>query len=105
MSFWCAKLTAAQVFRKISRRWGRGARLRSHQESMRSPSTNSMARWRAVGGDAAVEEAGDVGVLEPGEDLPLFAKALVEQRRPDGAGHHLDGHLLADFAIGANGAV
>ena len=55
----------------------------------------------AVVADAAVEEAGDVGVVEGGEDLALLAEALEESFGGKGQVDDLDGDLFFVLAVGA----
>jgi hypothetical protein len=59
----------------------------------------------AVGGGAAVEELGDVGVLERGEDLALVAEAALELVGDEAEAQELDGHLAVVEGIVAGGAV
>ena len=40
----------------------------------------------ALGGDAAIEQAGDIGMLEFGQNLPFLAEPLPEQVGRQGAG-------------------
>jgi hypothetical protein len=57
----------------------------------------------AVGMHAAIEQAGDAGVLQAGEDFPLCLKARDLR---DGASlQHLDGGLLLERAVCARGQV
>jgi hypothetical protein len=52
-------------------------------------------------GDSAVEQPGDVGVVEPGEDLPLLAEALAKQVGGERQVNELDGDLLLELPVGA----
>ena len=60
---------------------------------------------RAVGREAAVQQAGDVGVLEGRQHLPLGAEALAGIRIARAGAHELDRHLELILAVGARGAV
>src|SRR3546814_5063061 len=52
----------------------------------------------AVGEAAAVEQVGDAGVLELGEDAALVAEAR-QQVAADAMAHHLDRHVLLELAV------
>ena len=59
----------------------------------------------AFGGDAAVEQAGDVRVVEPGQDLPLGEEAPVDLVRVHPALDELEGDPLLELAVGALGEI
>ncbi len=60
---------------------------------------------KAVGGGAAIEEAGDVGVLEGSEDLPFSAEALEEEVGIHAGADEFDRDLGVVFVVGAAGEV
>ena len=57
----------------------------------------------AVGGDAAIEEARDVGMLQPRQNLPLAEKAPVNLTAEGPASHELQRNLLLELAVGTIG--
>jgi hypothetical protein len=59
----------------------------------------------AVLGGPAVEQAGDVGMVEGGEDLPLGAEALQEIGAVGAIAEDLDRDLLAELAVGPRAEV
>src|SRR3546814_932025 len=52
----------------------------------------------ASGGAAAVEQGGEAGVLELGEDAALVAEAR-QQVAADAMANHLDRHVLLELAV------
>ncbi len=56
-----------------------------------------------VGGDAAVEEARDVGVLQPRENLPLAEEAAENLAAEWPAANELERDVLLELAVGAIG--
>ena len=58
-------------------------------------------RLAAVGG-AGVDQPGDVGVIEAGEDLPLTGEAGVQDVAIEGRAQHLDGDRLAVLIVDAD---
>ncbi len=59
----------------------------------------------AVGGGAAFEKPGDVGMVEAGEDLPLGEEALVDDRQVLAGADDLDRHLALEFLVAPLGQV
>ena len=59
---------------------------------------------QALGGGAAVEQAGDVRVLEPRQDLALRAE-LPHALGIEPAAHHFDGDLLQELVVVALGEI
>jgi hypothetical protein len=57
---------------------------------------------RALLGRATIQELGDVGVVQVGQDLPLGAKAAENGLRIHAALDQLDRHLLLVLIIGAH---
>lgn len=57
----------------------------------------------AVGGDAAVEEPGDGGVLEAGEDLPFGGEAAAGVIRVEAAADDFEGGGHLELQVGALG--
>ena len=55
----------------------------------------------AVARDTAVEQAGDIGMVEPRQDLALGEKAAHDLARVEVAAHQLERHLLLELAVGA----
>ena len=53
----------------------------------------------AAGGRAAVEQAGDVGMLERGQNLPLLPEALQQRLAAGAAANEFDGDTLFEFGI------
>ena len=102
-SRWCACSTAAQTLRNSSTRPRSGS----------CPAVDALAfhvfqrdEGLAVAGDAAVQEVGDVGMLQRGQDAALFGHALRQARAVRaGAGQQLQRDLLARIAIVALGQV
>ncbi len=58
---------------------------------------------QAVLGRAAVEQPGDVRVLQVGEDLPLAAQATRSGGIQGALTHQLDGNLFVELLVGALG--
>ncbi len=58
----------------------------------------------AVVRDATVQQPGDAGVIEPGQDLALAEEAAHELARVEVAAHQLERDLLLELAVGALGA-
>jgi hypothetical protein len=58
---------------------------------------------RAVSRRTAVQELGDIRMIERGEDLALDPQALLHLFRDEAAAHQLDGDLLAELAVCAFG--
>src|SRR5262249_34896608 len=54
---------------------------------------------------AAVQEARDVGVLEPGEDLPLVAETPDDRSAAEAGGYDLERGLLAELPARADGEI
>ncbi len=61
--------------------------------------------WPSVGGDAGVQEARDVGVLEVGQNLAFLAKAVEQLLGVETAADQLDGDLLANLIVVAHGQI
>ncbi len=59
----------------------------------------------SIVGGATIEQAGDVGMVETGQDLALVAEALQDELVVEAATHQLDGNLMLELAIDADGAV
>ena len=57
----------------------------------------------AAGCDARVQQPGDVGMREGGEDLPLALQPLPERRRQPGHTRELEGHRPARHHVGPLG--
>ena len=53
----------------------------------------------------AVEQAGDAGMVEAGEDLPLAQEAGVDRARVDAGEDALERHPLLELAVGALGEI
>lgn len=49
--------------------------------------------WRAVLGNAGVQQRGDIGMTKPGQHLRLLVKALLPVRAPQGRAEQLECHL------------
>ena len=100
-----AWLTASHTSRKSCSRASTVRRCASQCWSIGTPSTCSITRYgRPSGGRAAVEQAGDVRVLEPRQDLALRAE-LPHALGVEQAAHHLDGDLLQELVVVALGQV
>ena len=54
---------------------------------------------------AAIEDAGDVGMIERGEHLPLLLEAQDELRRDVFPQQQFHGHVLAEGSIVADGQI
>ncbi len=59
----------------------------------------------AIGGSSAVEQTGDVGVIERGQDAALMAETLEHRIGVHSPLHHFDGYAFFERAIGAHGGV
>ena len=55
----------------------------------------------AVFGGAAIEQVGDGGMTEAGQDLSFAPKTLAERLQFEGQPDDFQGHLLIEFASGA----
>ncbi len=93
----------------------------AHLEEQPQPLGDALAAGGGVGGDrhafdelhgevrdavvagAAVEQPGDVRMLEPRQDLTFVAEALEELGRPRREGRHLEGDALGERAVVALG--
>ena len=59
----------------------------------------------AVFGGATVEQAGDVGVFEAGEDLAFAAEAAEDEIGVEAGAHQFDGDFGFVLIVGANGEI
>ena len=59
----------------------------------------------AVIASPAVDQARNIGVLKPGQDLPFGAKPFHDVRVEPCAFDHFDGDCLPQFVVGALAAV
>src|SRR5205814_7833791 len=59
----------------------------------------------SVVGSAAVEQACDIGMIQSGEYLALMEESLHNKSRAQTDAHQLDGDLLVELAVDANGPV
>ena len=99
-------MTAAQTSRKRRRRSGIGSarRVAVFDERLALDVLEHEVR-RAVRRGPAVEQAGDVGMLERGRDLPLAPEALQRELARHAGPDELDGDLLLELVVGAAGEV
>ena len=104
--FWCRYWTASQTLRKRARRSPeRGVPLGA--VDVEGPAGDELHHQvgPAVVRGAAVEEGGDVRVLEPGQDLALRPQATQQAPRRDPGTDQLQGHLALEALVVPNRAV
>ena len=55
----------------------------------------------ALGGDAAIQQAGNIRMLQPGQNLPLLTESFAEEIGGKGQVNQFDGDLLLELPVGA----
>jgi hypothetical protein len=98
----CAKSTASQTARNRRKR-ASTSRPRSSAKSVIGSTVDALHRepGATVGRDAAVEEAGDGGMLEAGEELPLDGEAGDDLAARHAGTHQLHRGALGEAALDA----
>ncbi len=69
---------------------------------MGTPSTYSITRYKSpLDGHSAIQQPGNIRMLQSGKYLPFLAKSLLENAGRKGQVNQFDGDLLLELAIGA----
>ena len=102
----CAYWTAEQIFKNRCRRSLAASELRVAilRDRLAVHVLHDEVRKSLVGG-AAVDQARDVAVFEPGENLALIAKPADREFAGRALANQLDGHAFVEFAVGASGQI
>ena len=103
---WCAYCMAAQTSAKRRRRAGTSS-FRSAQYSVIGSAVDELHHQvrPAVAGDAAVEQPGDVGMDEAGEDAALGEEPLVQRIVGVARADQLDGDAMFEVGAGPLGEI
>jgi hypothetical protein len=61
--------------------------------------------WLSIGSRAAIEQTGDIGVIEAREDLSFLAEPIDNQIGFHAFANELDRHVFSKFCIGTHGQI